>query len=236
MMANLPRFVLASGALCLAAIVLAQPPRRDERPPNDRPRDMPAPADRMMRDDADGDGALTTSEVKDRRLHRVIEAADENADGKATHAELDQYFRHQAEAFGGDRRPRGGGDRERGNRDQPGERPRGDMPGPPPQPRELDGPPRPGLVIPGHMLRELNLTDIQRKEIAELQKHVDESLNRILTEAQREQLQRRPPRRDGRGDARGEGRRNGRGEGPPRGVGRDGDRPQDRGNRPLIEE
>jgi spore coat protein CotH len=49
------------------------------------------------------------------------------------------------------------------------------------------GPP-PGVVLPPPLQDALQLTDAQRKQLAELQKEVDEKLEKLMTEEQRKQL------------------------------------------------
>jgi outer membrane protein assembly factor BamB len=54
--------------------------------------------------------------------------------------------------------------------------------------RGVGGPPQPGQVLPPFLQQRLNLTDAQKKQLAELQKEVDGKLDQILTDAQRKQL------------------------------------------------
>jgi Spy/CpxP family protein refolding chaperone len=96
--------------------------------------------------------------------------------------------------------------------------------GPPPPPREEGGGPggpggdRPGRggppggvhVIPRFAEDKLNLTDEQRKQIADLEKEMKEKLAKILTPEQLKTLeQARPPRIPGRAGPEGPGDRRG---------------------------
>lgn len=131
--------------------------------------------------------------------------------------------------------------------------------GPPPPPREDGGGPggpggpgdeRPGRagppggvhVIPRFAEGKLNLTDDQRKQIADLEKEMKEKLAKILTPEQLKTLeQARPPRDPGRGGPEGN-RRGPRDRGGPSdeqtgprgpgGGGGDNPGPQRRGDRP----
>jgi hypothetical protein len=49
--------------------------------------------------------------------------------------------------------------------------------------------PRPGEILTQAMRQELNLTSEQERELENLQKEVDLSLGKILTDAQKERLQ-----------------------------------------------
>jgi hypothetical protein len=83
------------------------------------------------------------------------------------------------------------------------------------------GPPRPGVILAPPLRRELRLSAEQEKQLDELQKEVDARLDKILTDAQRKQLQ--DMRRRGPG-----------GFGPPGGPGRrpPGGRPPGGGDTP----
>ena len=83
------------------------------------------------------------------------------------------------------------------------------------------GPPRGmrppiGAVLPPFLVEELQFTDAQKKDLADLQKEVDTRLGKILTDAQKKQL---AEMRD-----RGPGRPGGDKGGPPGGKGDKGDK------------
>jgi hypothetical protein len=129
---------------------------------------------------------------------------------------------------------------------------------PPPPPREDGGgpgaprgdrpdrprPPGGVHVIPRFAEQRLNLTDDQRKQIADLEKEIKEKLAKILTPEQLKTLeQARPPRGPGPGGPEGPGNRRGprdrggpgdeqTGPGGPGGGGGDNANPQRRGDRP----
>jgi len=129
--------------------------------------------------------------------------------------------------------------------------------GPPPPPREdgggpggpggdrprRAGPPGGVHVIPRFAEDKLNLTDVQRKQIADLEKEMKDKLAQILTPEQLKTLeQARPPRgpgRDGPGGPQGPGDRGGPSDeqagpgGPGAGGGGGGENagPQHRGDR-----
>ena len=50
------------------------------------------------------------------------------------------------------------------------------------------GPPQPGQILPPMLQERLNLTAEQKKQVADLQKEVDEKLAKILTEEQMSQM------------------------------------------------
>lgn len=114
----------------------------------------------LMLLDANGDQALTPTEVTDSRLHGLLQKADTNSDGKVTFAEL-------ATAATG-HGARGGG--------RMG------------APNANGGPPRPGEILPGFVQDQLQLNDTQRQQLATLQAQVDAQLLQILTTAQVAQL------------------------------------------------
>src|SRR5262249_29067031 len=51
------------------------------------------------------------------------------------------------------------------------------------------GPPRPGVILPDFLQDELEMTETQRKALADLQKDVDAKLGKILTDKQKKQLE-----------------------------------------------
>lgn len=191
-------FLPALATLLLAGNAFSQPPRSGDfgGPPPEAPANQPAPADRLMQFDANNDGVLSAEELTDRRLHRLLTAADENSDGSLSRAELMAYFDRQAREFGGNRGP--GSMRGFGGGEGPGLG--GDFPGAgrPPFPGGPGGPGglgQPGQILPEFLQQELNLSEEQRRELAALQTRVDEQLARILTPEQKQQLQRMTPPR-----------------------------------------
>jgi hypothetical protein len=204
------------GAL-LPALAFAQGPTdRPGRPDDGSPAAPKGKADpaavdafvaRMMAFDKNKDGNLTRDEITDERLLRMFDWADANKDGTVTKDELTALATRllaEDESNGGGRGGFGG-------------------PGGPGGPG-FGGPPRPGQILPGFLQEELQLTAEQKKQIAALQKEVDEKLDNLLTDAQKQQLKEMrqrfgPPGRRGR-------------RGPGGGPGGPGDdRPGDRGPR-----
>jgi hypothetical protein len=115
------------------------------------------------------DGKLTKEELSDKRLHALFDRADANKDGVVTRAELEALFARE-KLEGGGFGP--GGDKGFGP-DKKGFKGKG---------------PQPGVILPGFLQDILNLTDAQRKQVADLQKEVDGKLDKILTDDQRAQL------------------------------------------------
>ncbi|MBX3444017.1 MAG: EF-hand domain-containing protein [Planctomyces sp.] len=139
---------------------------------------------RLMQYDANGDGSLTLDEVKDRRLHALLNRADANEDGVVTKAELTALHQKESAAIGrqpagfpppGAQQPPGAG---RGG--PPGAQP---GPGAGPGPQRRGG--RAGQILPEFVQDELELSPEQREQVAELQKEVDAQLEKILTPEQR---------------------------------------------------
>ena len=203
----------------LPCLAIAQPPGPpgprggQDRGPN------PSPLQKLMQYDQDGDGVLTRSELSDRRLQALFARADSDKDDRLTQAEIEAVV--GSARNGG--RGRGGRGREFGERPgfeggpPPGRPQFGRGPG-----REFPGPgsfqpPRPGTILPDHLIEMMGLTTEQRQQLKELQEKVDARLAKILTDEQLEQFRRGPER--GRGP--GPGMRQGRGF---RG-GREGGRP-----------
>ena len=116
------------------------------------------------------DGKLTKTELTDPRLHALFDRADANKDGVVTREELEALFAKESAAGGG---PGGDGPKGKGPGDKKGKGPKG-------------GPP--GQVLPPFVADALNLTDAQKKQVADLQKEVDVRLQQILTAEQRTQL------------------------------------------------
>ena len=155
---------------------------------------------KMMAFDKKKDGKLTRDEITDSRLLRLFDQADANKDGVVTKEELTALAaRLDAEVppgrggFGGPGGPPGGfGDDGFGpgpggaGGGPPGGGPRG--PGGPRGIGIFGGPPQPGQVLPPVFQRMLNLTDDQKKQVADLQKDVDARLEKILTSAQLKQM------------------------------------------------
>jgi hypothetical protein len=205
------------GAL-LPALAFAQgPPDRPGRPndgPGATPKGKPDPAAvdafvaRMLAFDKNKDGKLTRDEITDERLLRTFDRADTNKDGMVTKDELTAL----ATKLLAEDQSNGGGRRGFGFPGGPG------GPGGP----GFGAPPRPAQILPSFLQDELHLTAEQRDQIAALQKEVDEKLDKVLTDAQKQQLKEMrqrfgPPGRRGR-------------RGPGGGPGGPGDdRPGDRG-------
>jgi hypothetical protein len=157
---------MATGGALLAAAALALAQGPGPRQGPGRGRSDDLLA-RMMAFDKSQDGSLTRDEIDDPRLGRLFDRADADKNGTVTRQELTALAAQEpANGPGG---------------------PGGGMMGPPP---------RPGEVLPPMLRRELRLTSKQTKQIAELQKYVDDRLARILTTEQKKRLQtmrQRPP-------------------------------------------
>jgi len=212
-------FVLMSLFAGLPSLSIAQEsPGRNDAPKVAPPagaktnsRAVDAIVSRLMDFDKNKDGKLTKDEITDERLLRLFDRADANRDGVVTKDELVALAtRMAAEEPAGGERGRGFG--------PPGGPggfgPRGFGPG------GFGGPPRPGQILPPFLQQELNLTADQKQQIALLQKEVDEKLDKVLTDQQKQQLKemRRGP---------GPGRRGRRGPG----GGPEGDRDRGPGGR-----
>jgi EF hand len=170
---------------------------------------------RLMAFDKNKDGKLTRDEITDERLLRMFDRADANKDGVVTKDELVAL----AKQLVADDAANGFGRSGFG------------FPGGPGGPGGFGGPPRPGQILPPFLQEELGLSADQKKQIAELQKEVDAKLDKILTDAQKQQLKEMrprfgpPPRRGRRGpggpngptpdDRRNDDRRGDRGPGGP---------------------
>jgi EF hand len=216
---------LAVGCALLPSFARAQEPpgRPDDHPPA-APKGKPDPAavdafvTRLMAFDKNKDGKLTRDEITDERLLRTFDRADVNKDGMVTKDELTALATKllaEDESNGSSRRGFGfpGGP---GGPGGPG------FGGP-----GFGGPPRPGQILPNFLQDELHLTAEQRDQIAALQKEVDEKLDKVLTDAQKQQLKEMrqrfgPPGRRGR---------RGPGGGPGGPGGPSDDRQGDRGRR-----
>jgi hypothetical protein len=130
-----------------------------------------------MRFDADRDGKLTREEVDDPRLQALFDRADANKDGSVGDEELRALYAREGATLG----PGGGGP---GGRGGPGGGPGGPGGGP----GRFGGPPQPGRVLPAFVQEMLGLSETQKAELDELQKHVDARLDKILTDGQKAQL------------------------------------------------
>jgi hypothetical protein len=122
------------------------------------------------------DGKLTKAELTDPRLLALFERADTNKDGVVTRAELEALFQRE-KLEGGGFGP-GGGDKGKGGKDGFGDK----------KGFKGKGPPQPGVILSPFFQDALNLTDAQRKQLADLQKDVDAKLDKILTAEQKTQL------------------------------------------------
>ncbi len=168
---------------------------------------------RMLTFDKNKDGQLAREEITDSRLLRVFDRADANHDGVVTRDELTAWATKAAAEDAG--RARAGGPPDGG---PPGFGPGGPGPGGPgpggfggpgggPGRRGGFGGggfggggfggrgfggfgPRtkPGQLMSPTLMDTLKLTDEQKKQAAELQKHVDEQLGTILTAKQKQRL------------------------------------------------
>jgi hypothetical protein len=198
------RLSLAAGLGLLAAVCAAQAP---QGAPPDTARGGPANTAvvdsivaRMMAFDTNKDGKLARKEITDERLLRLFERADIDKNDVVTKEELTAVAALLvAEGPAGGRGPGGGGFGGPGG-------PAGFGPGGPgggpgargpggggfgpggPGGRGPGGPPQPGQIMPSFMQEQLNLTDDQKKQLAELQKDVDAKLAKILTDDQKKQL------------------------------------------------
>ncbi len=169
-----------------AEIGLAQPPRpeRDRSNQNSNSSQQTSPVNRLFKYDADQDGALTKDEVTDRRIHRILAAADKNSDERVTREELSAYFEKQSQAYGTGSSSRANSPS--GPLGQDGGPPMG---GPfPPGPGPGFAPPRPGQLLPPVLQQQLQLNSAQQSRLAELQSRVDAELARILTPDQQRLL------------------------------------------------
>jgi hypothetical protein len=219
--------LLAMGAF--TAVTLAQPPKEDpdgptprheDGPPRGRPDGPPPPPPLMKALDADGDGTISAEEITG--ASEALKKLDKNDDGKLDLEEVRPPHpprgpegrgfeaRRARDEFGpppgGPRARRGGPDEfVRGTRrDGPGPGgPGRDGPGPGgpdgPRPRfpGAGGPPH---FLPPHMHDQLDLSDEQIQQIAELHKETREKFEKILTDEQREKLKEFGPPRGPRED------------------------------------
>ncbi len=141
----------------------------------------------LMSLDANGDGALTPSEVTDPRAQQLLKQADTDGNGSVTMAELVAAMQNRSNQSGQQVGGQGG----------------------------HGGPPRPGEILPGFVQQQLQLTDSQRQQIAALQAQVDAQLMQILTTQQLQQLSAGPPMGGGGGGQFGGSQFSGGGSGGP---------------------
>lgn len=128
------------------------------------------------------DGKLTKTEVTDSRLHELFNRADADKDGVVTRAELEALYQRENLQGGGF----GGGEKGKDGKKGFGEKFKdgfGKKDGFGPK-----GGPQPGTVLAPFVQDALNLTEEQRKKVADLQKDVDAKLDQILTAEQKTQL------------------------------------------------
>jgi hypothetical protein len=138
---------------------------------------------KMMAFNKKNDGKLTKEEVTDTRLHRLFDLADTNKDGIVTREELIALAAKMDAEFGQDEGGgKGGFGKGPGGPGGKGGKGKGGFgPG-------LGGPPQPGQILPQFLQDQLNLTADQKKQLNELQKHVDAQLEKILNDRQKQQL------------------------------------------------
>lgn len=130
---------------------------------------------KLMAFNTANNGKLTKEELTDKRLHALFDRADANKDGIVTREELVALYQKEkleGGGFGGDKGdkgPKGGfGDKKFG--------------------KGFKGGGQPGQILPPFVQDQLNLSDKQRRQVADLQKEVDTKLATILTDEQRAQL------------------------------------------------
>ncbi len=175
-------------ALCLGTFAttgLSQDPKAKAKAD---PAVVDSIVNRMMAFDKNKDGKLTREEITDPRLLRLFDRADADKDGVVTREELVALATEMAAEQG-----QGGGKGRRGpgGPDGPPDGPGGPPPGGPGGRGGFGfrgGPPRPGQILPPFLRDQLNLTDTQMKKVDALQKEVDSKLDKILTDAQKKQL------------------------------------------------
>ncbi|HJT77895.1 MAG TPA: EF-hand domain-containing protein, partial [Gemmataceae bacterium] len=154
--------LLTSGLLFVGPVVIAQPPPGGPDVPGRAPSKEEF-VSRMMAFDKNKDGKLTRDEITDARLQRLFDRADANKDGVVTKEELAALYDREGRLSGGPGGAGGFGPPGGGRFDPPG---RGGF----------GAPPRPGQVLPDFLQRRLNLTEEQKKKVADLQKEVDAGL------------------------------------------------------------
>ncbi len=158
--------VLGSGLLLMTPIAPAQPPGGGGRGGTARSEDVDGFVAKMMAFDKNKVGKLTRDEITDHRLLRIFDRADTNKDGVVTKEELVALFQRESQDSGGSTGFGGGPD-------GPGSR---------------GGQPQPGQVLPGFLQDRLNLSEAQKKQVADVQKDVDAQMDKILTPEQKARL------------------------------------------------
>jgi hypothetical protein len=159
-MRSMTGLVLA-GLLLVAAAAPAQPPGGGRA----RTEDVDSFVARMMAFDKNKDGKLTRDEITDARLLRLFDRADTKKLGVVTKDDLAALYARENQGgaqFGGGGGPGGPGGR--------------------------GGPPQPGQVLPDFLRDQLNLTEAQKKQVADFQKDVDAELAKILSAEQKARL------------------------------------------------
>lgn len=214
-----------SSCLLLAALAIgASAFAQVDAPPADRnPRELPV-VTRMMAYGKKEPGKVWRTEVTDERLHKLFDLADTRKEGVITKDQLVvaatklEAEQPQAGQRGG---PEGRGQRGQngfgGNRGGGGPGNFGGGRGGPGG-GGFGGRPPIGEVLPRFIQEELQLSEAQKQQVADLQKELDAKLDKILND---EQKQRYREMKDnaGRGGPGGFGGPEGRGRGGPEGRG-----------------
>src|SRR5690606_33873373 len=147
--------------------------------------------------DADGDGTISAEEIAG--ASETLKSLDKNDDGKLSRDEIrPPHPPRGPEGRGPDARgdrgefgpPPGGPRARRGGPDEFERGPRPRFPG-------AGGPPH---FLPPHMHDQLDLSDEQLKQMADLHKETRDKLEKILTEEQREKMKEFGPPRGPRED------------------------------------
>jgi hypothetical protein len=192
----------------VAAELTAQPPAAQQEQGKQPAKDYSDSSivTRMMAFNKKKDGKLTKEEVTDARLHRLFDQADTNKDGVVTREELMALAAKVDAEFGqgggpggkgkGPKGPKGfGGKGEKGFGGKGGpDGPKGKGgPGGPGGfgkggPGGFGGAPQLGQILPTFIQDQLNFTSAQKKQLSDLQKQVDDQLDKILTDQQKQQF------------------------------------------------
>ncbi len=162
---------------CVAVLfswATAQPPGDSKRATKES--SSSSIVEKMMAFNTTKDGKLTREQLTDRRLHRLFDLADTNKDGVVTREELTALAAKLEQEF-----PSGGGFGDKGPKGKGGFG-KGKGPG-------GFGTPRPGQILPPFMQDMLQLSAEQKQQLDQLQSDVDARLGKILTAAQKQQLQ-----------------------------------------------
>jgi hypothetical protein len=222
--------------ILVGAELIAQPPGGTQPPDatkqNQKDYSQSPIVTKMMAFNTKKDGKLTKEEVTDPRLHRLFDQADTNKDGFVTKEELMALAAKLDAEYGpsgkgdfkggpGGKGPKGEkGFGSKGDKGPGGPKGKGGFGGPG-GPGGFGGPPQPGQILPPYLLDQLNLTDDQRKQLDDLQKHVSSQLDKILTDQQKQQLKDMRGGPGGYGPPPGKGGPGGAGgpfgDGPPQG-------------------